>query len=117
MNDDSVRDERLAAAGWQIGDAAEFLGMTPQEAGTLGIRFGLMKALRDYRRRSGLTQPEVAARIGSGEARIARMENGDGKATIDLLLRALMAVGATLQDISGVFARAAEVSVSPSQTK
>ena len=110
-------DDQLAAAGWRVGTVAEFLGMTPQEEGILEIRVGLMKALRDHRKRSELTQAQVAERIGSGQAKIARLENGDGKATIDLLIRAAMAAGASLQDISNVFATAAQRAGAPDQAK
>src|SRR5581483_4278956 len=43
----------------------------------------------------GLSQAVVAKRLGSSQSRVAKMEAGDPSVSLDLLLRALLALGAT----------------------
>jgi transcriptional regulator with XRE-family HTH domain len=53
----------------------------------------LVDALRQRRRKSDLTQAELAKRIGSSQSRVAKMEAGDPSVSIDLVIRALLAIG------------------------
>jgi transcriptional regulator with XRE-family HTH domain len=55
------------------------------------------QALREARRRAGLTQREVAARSGLPQPAIARMERGRGVPRVDTVERALRACGAELR--------------------
>ena len=100
-------DSRLDAAGWEKGTVAQFLEMSPEESLFMEMRLGLKRALREHRRRSGLTQAEVADRAGSAQSRIAKLETGDPRATIDLLIRAVIAAGATPSELAQVFTAAA----------
>jgi transcriptional regulator with XRE-family HTH domain len=49
-----------------------------------------------------MTQSELAAKISSSQPRIAKAENGDASVSIELLVRAILATGATPQDIGQV---------------
>jgi hypothetical protein len=40
-----------------------------------------------------LTQAELAKRIGSSQARVAKMEGGDPQASLESMIRALVATG------------------------
>ena len=100
-------DGRLDAAGWTTGTVPDFLKMSPEESLFLEMRLGLKRALRVYRHRSQLTQAEVPERAGSAQSRIAKLETGDPKATIDLLIRAVIAAGATPSEVAEVFTAAA----------
>ncbi|MDZ8263658.1 MULTISPECIES: helix-turn-helix domain-containing protein [unclassified Nostoc] len=51
-----------------------------------------------------MTQSELAAKISSSQPRIAKAENGDASVSIELLIRAMLATGATPQDIGQVIA-------------
>jgi transcriptional regulator with XRE-family HTH domain len=54
-----------------------------------------LAALLTKRRKSlGYTQTELADLIGSSQSRVAKMEAGDPSVSIDLLIRALLALGA-----------------------
>jgi len=43
---------------------------------------------------------QVAKRLGSSQSRVAKMEAGDTSVSLDLLIRSLLALGATRRDIA-----------------
>jgi transcriptional regulator with XRE-family HTH domain len=45
------------------------------------------------------TQVAVAKRLGSSQSRVAKMEAGDRSVSIDLLMKALVTLGATPSDV------------------
>jgi DNA-binding XRE family transcriptional regulator len=91
---------RLAAAGWTSGTAADFLGLSPAEAAVVEMKLDLSQALRSWRIRKKLTQEELARQLGSSQSRVAKMEAADATVTIDLLVRALLQIGAKRTDIA-----------------
>jgi DNA-binding XRE family transcriptional regulator len=97
------KQKRLEAQGWKIGDAAEFLELTPEESAMVNIRLALSRSLKDRRQRS-MTQTELATKIGSSQPRMAMAENGDASVSIELLIRSLLATGATVQEIGQIIA-------------
>ena len=64
---------RIQAAGWRIGDAQDFLRLTEQELMLLQIKESLSQAVRTTRTRQKLTQAELAKRMHSSQARVARI--------------------------------------------
>lgn len=94
------RRTRLRAAGWKVGNAAELLGLSRDEAALVEMKFRLGAALRRYRLRREISQQALAARVGSSQSRIAKLEAGASGITLDLLVRALFATGASPQDIA-----------------
>ena len=104
---DKTKRARLEAAGWLVGDAAEFLGLTPEEAAFVELKLALASYLREMRGVRGWTQVEVAGLLGSSQSRVAKMEAADSTVSVDLLVRSLLRVGATREDVGRVIARAA----------
>ena len=94
--------ERLEARGWKFGSAADFLGLSAEEAAFIDIKVNLVVALRRIRAKHGWTQARVARRIGSSQSRVAKMEAGDRLVSIDLLVRTLLALGATRRDLGKI---------------
>jgi hypothetical protein len=41
--------QRLEAAGWTIGDASDFLGLSPEEAAFIELKLALSKRLKQQR--------------------------------------------------------------------
>lgn len=78
---------------------AEFLGLTPEDEAIVNIRLALHRTLKKVRARSGLSQSALAARIGSSQSRIAKAEAGSREISLDLILRAAIASGATAREI------------------
>ena len=91
---------RLEASGWKIGTVTEFLDLADDEAAMVEIRLRLGKALRAQRVRRSLTQEQLGRKLGSSQSRIAKMEGGDPSVSIDLLIRSLLALGASNRDLA-----------------
>lgn len=102
----NAKKVRLQRAGWVIGDAAEFLGLTPEEARFVEMKLALARGVREYREKLGLTQATLAERLGSSQSRVAKMEAGHRSVTLDLMMRSLLAMGATPGDIGKLIKRA-----------
>ncbi|MCX6027941.1 MAG: helix-turn-helix transcriptional regulator [Chloroflexi bacterium] len=102
---EQAKRERLEAKGWKVGTVAEFLGLTPEESALVEIRVALSRSLRE-RREKQMTQAELAQRIHSSQPRIAKAEGGDHSVSIELLMHAMLATGATPHDIGRVIAGA-----------
>jgi DNA-binding XRE family transcriptional regulator len=97
---DAKKKERLEARGWKVGSADEFLGLAPEEAAYIEIRLALATQLRTRRQEQHLTQVEMARRIGSSQSRVAKMEVGDPSVSLDLIVRSLLALGASTGDLA-----------------
>jgi len=92
--------KRLAAKGWKSGSAADFLGLSPEEERYVELRLRLSQGVRERRQRRRLTQAELARTLRSSQSRVAKMEAGDPSVSIDLLVRSLLAMGASNRDLA-----------------
>lgn len=101
---DRKKRKKLEAKGWVIGDAADFFDLTPEEARLIDLKLALRASLKEERTKQNVTQEELAKAIGSSQSRIAKMERGDPAVSVDLLLKALMALGMSNRQISKIFA-------------
>jgi ribosome-binding protein aMBF1 (putative translation factor) len=90
----------LEAHGWRVGSPRQLLGLSAQEATFIDIKLALARHLRTQRQKRGWSQAEVARRIRSSQSRVAKMEAGDALVSIDLLVRTLLAIGATRRDVA-----------------
>jgi len=95
----SGRLKRLKAAGWKVGTTREFLGLEEQESALVEVKLSLIDALKKSRQKRRLSQVDLAQSMGSSQSRIAKIEAGDASVSLDLIVRALIAAGATQQDI------------------
>jgi len=95
----------LEAHGWRLGTAAEFLKLTPEEVAFVETKLALSQSVRDRRTASGLSQAALAKRLRSSQSRVAKMEAAEPAVSIDLLLRALFALGATPRDVASAIRR------------
>ena len=91
---------KLEAKGWRLGSAREFLGLSDQEAAYVELRTRLADSLRNRRARLKLTQAAFAKLIQSSQSRVAKMEGGDPTVSLDLLIRSLLALGASSRDLA-----------------
>jgi DNA-binding XRE family transcriptional regulator len=98
---------RLEAAGWRVGDTADFLDLTPQEVELIEVKLALGDYLRQVRRQHRWTQTQVAQRIGSSQSRVAKMEAADASVSLDLLMKSLFSLGVTTRDVGRVIGRPA----------
>ena len=103
---DKRKKANLKAVGWRTGSAADFLELTPEEAAYVEVKVNLSAALRERRHDQGMSQVELAKRLGSSQSRVAKMEASDPSVTVDLLIRALLATGASNRQIAGAIGQA-----------
>jgi len=93
------RRQRLVAKGWAAGSAYEFLELTDAEAALVELKLALADALRRARAARGMSQVALAERMRSSQSRVAKIEAGDPSVSLDLVVKALLAIGATPRDI------------------
>lgn len=96
---------RLERAGWRVGDAQDFLGLSDEEAAFIELRLVLANQLREVRQRLQATQAQVAQMIHSSQSRVAKMEACDPSVSSDLLLKALIALGVSFKDLGRAVAK------------
>jgi len=102
-----VRDakrRRLAAKGWKTGDAKDFLGLTDQEDAYIELRLKLAEGLKSRRIQRRLTQIDLAKALQSSQSRVAKMEAGDPSVSLDLLVKSLLALGASARELARIIA-------------
>lgn len=97
---DAAKQAKLQAAGWQIGTAEEFLGLTTEESELVEVRLRLSRALRGERERRHVTQAVLAKKLGSSQSRVAKIEAGDASVSLDLMVRALLTLGASRRELA-----------------
>lgn len=71
-----ARRKRLEAAGWAVGNAADFLGLSPEEEALVEMKLRLAAELRKLRAEQNVTQVELARRLGSSQSRVG--QDGEG---------------------------------------
>ncbi|MFN8067123.1 MAG: helix-turn-helix transcriptional regulator [Vicinamibacterales bacterium] len=96
--------KKLERAGWTVGDAGDFLGLTVEERRFVDVKLALADGLRQRREVLGLTQSQAAERFGSSQSRVAKMEAADRTVSTDLLLKSLFTLGASPRDVAKLLA-------------
>ena len=99
-----VKKARLERAGWRVGSAQEFLGLSDVEAALVELKLSLSRGLRQRRTRRKITQAQLARLVRSSQSRVAKMESGDPTVSIDLLVRSFLATGATQKELGRLIA-------------
>ena len=83
-----------------------FLELSPDEAAYVELKLALSKRLRQLRKDRQCTQVQLAAEIASSQSRVAKMEASDPAVSLDLLIKALLALGVTSREIGETIATA-----------
>ena len=97
--------KNLEAKGWKVGGAKDFLELTDGEAAYIELRLKLAEGLRAKRSARGLSQTELAKAVRSSQSRVAKMEAGDPTVSLDLLVRSLLALGASDRELGRIISR------------
>lgn len=100
-----AKRRKLQERGWKVGSAAEFLDLSTQEAAFIELKIALGESLRHRRAQDRLSQAEVARLVGSSQSRVAKMEAGDPTVSLDLLVKSLLALGASRRDLAKVISK------------
>jgi DNA-binding XRE family transcriptional regulator len=97
-----AKRKRLESKGWKVGTAKEFLGLAPEESVFIEMKLELADSLRTRRENLNLTQVELARLVKSSQSRVAKMEAGDPSVSMDLLVRSLLALGASKRTVVNI---------------
>jgi ribosome-binding protein aMBF1 (putative translation factor) len=92
----------LEAAGFRVGEARDFLELTPGEAEFVEIKLALARRVRELREEKDWSQAEFARLVGSSQSRVAKMEAADPTVSVDLLVRSLLAAGDNRRELGRI---------------
>ena len=101
-----AKRQRLERKGWKVGDARDLLQLTDDEVTYIELKLALSDQLKSMREKKAITQVELAKLLSSSQSRVAKMESGDPSVSIDLLVKGLLALGATRKQIAGAMGSA-----------
>jgi DNA-binding XRE family transcriptional regulator len=99
-----AKKDRLEAAGWKVGSAADFLHLSPDEVAFIEMKLALARSIRTRRLRRKLTQSQLAKLISSSQSRVAKIEAADVSVSLDLLIRTLLVLGASRKELAHIIA-------------
>jgi len=100
---DKKKEKVLKSKGYKIASTNEFLGLSKEESEYIELKIALSQALAEKRKQRKLTQIQLAKMLKSSQSRVAKMENGDPTVSLDLLIKSLLAMGATKKSIAKAF--------------
>ena len=92
--------KKLQSAGWKIGSADEFLDLSVDDSAYIDMKLALSESLRKKRIKKKLSQVAFANLISSSQSRVAKMESGDATVSIDLLVKSLLAIGTSPNELA-----------------
>jgi hypothetical protein len=78
------------------------LALSSAERAYLVVRQRLARGVEDWRRRRVWAQADLAEALESSQSRVARMEAADPSVSLDLLIRALLVLGASRRDLARI---------------
>ena len=94
--------KRLESKGWKVGSAEDFLSLSPEESAYIDLKLNLSANLRKLRAEQNLTQIELAKLLHSSQSRVAKIETGDPTVSLDLIIKSLLALGASKKQLARV---------------
>jgi DNA-binding XRE family transcriptional regulator len=98
------KKKKLESVGFKVGSVQDFLGLSNDEMALIDLKIRLIRMLLPARQKTGITQQELARRIGSSQSRIAKMEAASPDVSLDLICKALLAMGVTPEGIGKAIA-------------
>ena len=101
---DKTKKKAIENNGWKVGEIDQFLGLDSAEMAIVEMKMALAKTLIEKRKKSKITQINMAKLIGSSQSRVAKIEKGDSTVSIELMLKSLFSLGATKKEIAKVIA-------------
>ncbi len=94
---DAAKRKLIEAAGWKVGDAADFLEMSDHERQLLDTRVKLALAIRKQREARHLSQKQLGALLKTSQPRVAKIERAASDVSMDQLIRAFTMAGGKIE--------------------
>jgi DNA-binding XRE family transcriptional regulator len=107
-----AKRSRLVSKGWKVGDAKDFLSLTEQENAYIELRLRLADGLKARRIERHMTQIDLAKAVQSSQSRVAKMEAGDPSVSLDLLVKSLLVLGASIRELARIISSPSAASAS-----
>ena len=104
----ATKRKKLEARGWKVGDASDFLDLNAAEEEYIALRLKLADGLRGQRAYRHMSQADLAKAVKSSQSRIAKMEAADASVSLDLIVKSLLALGASHKDLAQMIAGASK---------
>ena len=101
---DKKKKEVLESKGYKVSSVDEFLGLSKEESEYIELKLALSQALAEHRKKSKLTQTQLARMLKSSQSRVAKMEKGDPTVSVDILVKSLLVMGANKESIAKAIA-------------
>ena len=86
--------KQLEAAGWNVGSAASFVELRDDEVTLLETGQSFGRRIKKLRASDGLTQTALEKTMRSSQSRVEKIESGHPGVALELMVRALLALGA-----------------------
>jgi predicted transcriptional regulator len=96
----ATKRKKLESKGWKVGSVEEFLELSSEEVAYIEMKHALSNSLKERRAKENLSQVEVAKIFKTSQSRVAKMEAGDPSVSIDLLVKSLLALGASPKELA-----------------
>lgn len=97
---DELTKNLLRDAGFESTTVSEFLDLNETQEAIVETKVHLTALLRQARKDKGWSQAQLAEAMDTRQQVVARIEKGNRSVTLDMLFRALLALGARLGDIA-----------------
>ena len=85
--------ETLAAHGYRVATTRDFLGLSDEEMSLIDLKVSLIRKIKKIRNERNITQQQLAGLIHASQSRVAMLGRGRPEASLDLICRALFALG------------------------
>lgn len=102
MKDSKIK--KLNKNGWVVGSAKDLLKLSDEELRLIDTKRALMKLLKQTRINNNITQEQLALMISSSQSRVAKIEASSPDVSIDLIFKALFAMGVSQAKLAKVIA-------------
>ena len=86
--------------GFRVTTTKDWLNLSIEEEKVIEMRVALAAELERMRKEKGMTQAQLAKRLGTKQSGVARMINNPDSATIDNLIKAMVSMGASVGRIA-----------------
>ena len=96
----ATKRKKLESKGWKVGSVEDFLELSSEEVAYIEMKHALSNSLKERRTKEKLSQVEVAKIFKTSQSRVAKMEAGDPSVSIDLLVKSLLALGASPKELA-----------------
>lgn len=97
------KQKQLAKKGWVATTVEDFLDLLAEESAYIELKLLLSKSLKERRESLQLSQANLAQKLESSQSRVSKMEVGDPSVSLDLLIRSLLSLGVTSEEIGRIF--------------